>query len=519
MKISYSVRAFVVYFVILGSLLWFLLDNAIERLNVGMRQSAESVLVDTANLFATLIEQELSADATFKDSVSPLQRLFETTASRQLVAQIYQVTKTSIDSAVYVTDAKGLVIYDSNGTETGLDFSQWRDVRLTLEGQYGARTSFIDTSRTEPEDAKAMYVAAPIRSGSLIMGVVSVSKPIASLEAHLVTETRQLQRYAFALLFFGLVTAYLLSLWFTYALNKISRFANKMAEGKQIETPMFRDSRLDDLAQSISHMRHQLDGKEYVENYIHSLTHELKTPITSIQGAVELLDENMPLEDRRRFLNNISNSNRRMSRLVERMLSLAKLEGLSELVETAEFDLLGPLLRLSEERAPSIAERNLSFEYSIGGKSISAAEYASELNLIPENQTLGFACVGDRTLITQAVANLLDNAINFAADGSIITIQMDVETASIRPSVKGSGERLPQDFSVRVINQGPAIPLYALPKLYDRFFSLPREIGGAESKSTGLGLSFVKEIMKLHNGQVRLDNTDDGVAASLKWTL
>ena len=519
MKISYSVRAFVAYFVILGSLLWFLLDNAIERLNVGMRQSAESVLVDTANLFAILIEQELVTEDQLIDSITPLQRLFETTARRELVAQIYQVTKTSIDSAVYVTDENGRVIYDSMGSKTGMDFSQWRDVRLTLEGQYGARTSFIDASRTEPEDAKAMYVAAPIRKGARILGVVSVSKPIASLEAHLVTETRQLQRYAFALLFFGLVTAYLLSLWFTYALNKISRFANKMAEGKQIDTPMFRDSRLDDLAQSIAHMRHQLDGKEYVENYIHSLTHELKTPITSIQGAVELLDENMPLEDRRRFLNNISNSNRRMSRLVERMLSLAKLEGLSELVDTSEFDLIGPLIRLNEERTPSLAERNLAIEYSISGSRIMADDLAHELDGSAEQKTYGFACFGDRTLITQAVANLLDNAINFATEGSRIRIELNVQPSSHRPSGKSTGVNQRLDFSVRVVNQGPAIPLYALPKLYDRFFSLPREIGGAESKSTGLGLSFVKEIMKLHNGRVRLDNTPDGVSACLEWTL
>jgi two-component system sensor histidine kinase CreC len=61
--------------------------------------------------------------------------------------------------------------------------------------------------------------------------------------------------------------------------------------------------------------------------------------------------------------------------------------------------------------------------------------------------------------------------------------------------------------------------MYALPKLYDRFFSLPREIGGAQSKSTGLGLSFVKEIMKLHNGRVRLENTASGVSACLEWSL
>jgi len=489
MKISYSLRAFAIYFVILGSLIWFTLDNAIERLNDGMRQSAESVMVDMANVVASLVENSLESTSNKSIETSQLTQVFDSLKQRQLSAQIYQVTKTSVDSQVYVSDQNGIVIYDSNGQRTGQDFSKWRDVRLTLDGQYGARTSYIDQTRTEPDDPKAMVVAAPIKHQNEIIGVVSVLKPINSLEGHLLTESTQLQRYAFALLLLALVIGYLLSLWFTHSLNKIANYANDMAEGKKVDPPLLHDSRLADLSDSISHMRKQLDGKEYVENYIHSLTHELKTPITSIRGAVELIDENMPTEDRVRFLNNISTSNHRMSQLVDRMLSLAKLEGLTELVATSEFDFIPTLKRLLEERAPTIDSKQIKIVYPMQAN---------------------FHCTGDKVLISQAVANLLDNAIRFCARNGQIDISLETEQLDEK-----------DNYCISIYNQGEAIPDFALNKLYERFFSLPSSSDETEpethAKSTGLGLSFVKEIMKLHAGSVNVKNAHNGVLAMLVW--
>lgn len=480
MKISYSLRAFGIYIVILGSLIWFTLDNAIERLNDGMRQSAESVLVDVAHLLATFIEDEAIDNGRL--STTQLKRVLERLSVREFSAQIYQVTKTTVDSEIYVTDDKGIIIYDSTGEQVGEDYSLWRDVRLTLDGQYGARTSFRNQHRTEPDDPKVMIIAAPVKFNDKTIGVVSVLKPIDSLEGHLLTETQQLRNYAFVLLGLALVLGYLLSLWFTHSLNKLAKYANSMAEGKNVAPPQMRDDRLAKLSESISYMRSQLDGKEYVENYIHSLTHELKTPITSIRGAVELMSEDMPKQDRELFLNNISTSNQRMGRLVDRMLSLAKLEGTTELISQEEFDLLPTIKRLVQERSQITERRQIKINYP--------------------NQTC-FLCRGDRVLIGQAIANLLDNAIRFCSQAGHI----DMSLASQNDKT-----------SITLFNQGEAIPDFALAKLYDRFFSLPpSNQNDSIGKSTGLGLSFVKEIMKLHKGRVTIENTRAGVLASLSW--
>ena len=483
MKISYSLRAFAIYFAILGCLIWFTLENAIERLNDGMRQSAESVLVDSSHILAALIESQLQDDSQ-QPPIEQISAVFENVNQRTISAQIYQINKRHIDSDVYVTDKDGIVLYDSSGEHQGKDFSAWRDVNRTLKGEYGARSSFIDQKHTEPDDPKAMIIAAPIKHQGNLIGVVSIVSPISSLERHLSAETTQLQRYGFALFILALILGYLLSLWFTHSLNRISNYATNMAEGKKVDAPKLADSRLADLTEAISYLRSQLDGKEYVENYIHSLTHELKTPITSIGGAIELIDDSMSPKDRAMFLNNISTSNQRMSRLVDRMLSLAKLEGLTELVSTTEFDIVPTINRLSQERSPMLSASHIELE-------------------LPTQRH--FECFGDKVLISQAVANLLDNAIGFCKPSGTVKINL----------AKQDGY-----YHIEVFNQGEPIPDFALSKLYERFFSLPRPNQDQQNtKSTGLGLSFVKEIMKLHGGNVEISNRDDGVLAVLSWPI
>ncbi|NND00709.1 MAG: GHKL domain-containing protein, partial [Gammaproteobacteria bacterium] len=133
--------------------------------------------------------------------------------------------------------------------------------------------------------------------------------------------------------------------------------------------------------------------------------------------------------------------------------------------------------------------------------------HRQQITVVPPGQKR-FDCQGDKVLISQAVANLLDNAISFCQQHGEV---------SIRLTSQKNGDLT--EYQVRIHNQGEPIPQFALHKLYDRFFSLPRpaEAQGS-SKSTGLGLSFVKEVMKLHHGTVTVENTQSGVAATLVWS-
>lgn len=475
-KISFSLRAFVVYFIILATLSWFILDKAIERLNVALRQSAESVLVDTANLLATSLEQEFN-DQTL--DTWRIERLFSAAYQRKIDAQIYNVLKEHIDTEVYVTNRDGMVVYDSSGQHTGEDFSEWRDVRLTLEGEYGARTSFRDPEKTAEGDAKIMVIAAPIRQVSEVVGVVSVVKPIRSLEVFLLDESTQLKQYAIGLLALAMLLGYGVSYSFTSAISRLARFANEMAAGKKVARPEFMDKRFSNLSRAIAHLRQQIDGKEYVENYVHSLTHELKTPITAIQASSELLSEDLPSEERQKFIDNIQTSNSRMSSLVDRVLSLARLEGLSGVSKNTPFNLAESVSELVRERSAIVGDRRIQVVCEIPA------------DLQP---------VGDALLLSQAISNLLDNAIEFCPEGGLVRV---------------AACHMNGGYQVSVFNQGNLLDDFVLEKAFDRFFSMPGRY--RHGKSTGLGLSFVREIMSLHQGSALLRNSEGGVVAILWW--
>ena len=481
LKMSYGIRAFAIYVLILGGLGWFILEHAVERLNDGMRQSAENVMVDSVNILASLIEAQTAQHSQIQTNL--LEQILKSSKSRELKAKIYQVDKTLVGAEVYVTNQAGMVIYDSTGRDEGKDYSSWRDVYLTLSGQYGARTSFVSQSTEQAEtDPKMMVVAAPINIDQKIAGAISLAVPIDSLNSHLATESRQLKHTLYLALTVAIVIGFLLSVFFSRSMAKIATFADKMANGDSVGRPKFLDQRLSDLSASVENLRRQLDGKRYVESYIHGLTHELKTPITSIRGATELLNEGLAPEDQKRFLKNINRSNQRMALLVDRMLGLAKLENQTELIDPKQYEL-----------SDLINEVVSQFDHSANSKHI---------NLICK-PTKPCQAMGDPELIYQAISNLVDNAIKFADPNSDIHIEY------------GRAENYIQ---LKIWNQGNHIPNYALPRVFERFFSLPSNgLDGVSSKSTGLGLGFVKQVMKLHQGQASLENRENGVQALLKW--
>jgi len=113
--------------------------------------------------------------------VADLRAALDAALRRDLGASIQELQKRTVDLRVYVTDARGIVLYDSDsGRDEGQDYSRWHDVYWTLRGSYGARAS-----RDVPDDpySSVHYVAAPIRSGGRIVGALSVGKPVRSCAA------------------------------------------------------------------------------------------------------------------------------------------------------------------------------------------------------------------------------------------------------------------------------------------------------------------------------------------------
>jgi two-component system sensor histidine kinase CreC len=466
-----GVRIFLVYFLFVGLAGWFVLSTVMDEIRPGVRQSTEETLVDTANLLAEILRDEVKNGSLAQGRLPELLKAY---GQRQPQAQIWGVEKRAVSHRIYVTDARGIVLLDSSGAAVGQDYSRWNDVYLTLRGEYGARSTREDPA---DEDSSVMYVAAPIKDGAQIIGVVSVAKPNQSLQPYIERSQRRLGWLGAGLIVLGLLIGGALSWWLSGSLRQLTRYAGAVSRGERAELPELRGGELKQLAAAVQKMRTELEGKAYVEQYVHTLTHELKSPLAAIRGAAELLESEMPAEQRQRFVANIASEGARLQQLIERLLNLALVEQRQGLEERVAVDLHGLAEELLQAQAARIQAAGLRME-----------------NTIPA----GLLVQGERFLLRQALANLLDNALDFTPAGGLLRFSAETHDGRVE---------------LALYNQGAAIPDYALPRLTERFYSLPRPASGR--KSTGLGLNFVQEVALLHGGELALRNVEGGVRASL----
>ena len=475
-QLSLTLRLFIVCSVLVTVVGWLALRQVQHEIKPALRSSTEETLVDTANLLAELVAGDLRAGTLAQGD---LMRVLEAYGARQLNADIWGVRKQGVTHRVYVTDARGIVLVDSTGRDVGRDFSHWNDVVRTLRGEYGARTS----NEVAGDDRTAvMYVAAPVRDADRIIGVVTVSKPVSAVQPYIERAQREFLRLAGLFVAGGLAFGVLLSWWLSNSIRRLTRYADAVTAGERPAVPSLPGRELNQLAAALDTMRARLEGKAYVERYVQTLTHELKSPLAAIHGAAELLRQDMSAAQRERFLTNIEVEAARLSSLTGRLLHLAQVEQRREL----------------EEREPVLV-RPLVEELLAGLESRLAMTGVTAENAVPADAQVS----GERFLLRQALSNLLDNAIDFSPPGGAVRISAGEDSLPDgAPAV-----------AVSVFNKGEPIPDFALPRATERFYSLARP--GTGRKSTGLGLNFVQEVAQLHGGVFRLANEPGGVRAGL----
>lgn len=450
---------------VIGAMVWY---SALITANLKPRywQAMEETLVDTAEVLAAQIAEDSHGDAPFTATMAAT---FQTVLHRTLDARIYELHKTSVDLHICITDSHGIVCYDSaDPTAVGRDDSRWNDVYLTLRGKYGARAT-----RRDPKDDRStvLHVAAPIRRGSQVLGVVSVSKPIDAITPAVQAHTDGLFLGAILVtLIVGLLSV-LATIWITAPLTKLTNFVRQITQGKRPNLPRLGPKEIAVLGQVIQDMRERLEGRAYAERYVQDLTHELKSPLTGIRAAAELLEEDLPLAERERFLRNLRGECERLHSIVERLLSLSSLERRDTLEHREIIDLDALLQTVIADYQSRMVERSLT--------------------LTVEMQPA--TTQGDAFLLRQAIGNLLQNAIEFSPLGGQIHLTL---------SIDGS------QACINIDDHGPGVPPYAQERLFERFFSLPRPDTG--KKGTGLGLALVREVARLHQGSADLSQREGG---------
>jgi two-component system sensor histidine kinase CreC len=388
------------------------------------------------------------------------------TAAEDWTAKLATLPKQAELLRIYACDQRGKVLFDSAGRDAG------RIYHWNMFGG-GPRAS---ENYTQPNVAVVegeLRVAAPVRRGEELVGWVGVGRPLAA-----VAEGVRAARWRLVISMGGIALVMVVAGWWiaarlTRSLERLTAHVRAVRDGRPSAAPTSRAREIAELSRAFEEMREALEGRQHVERYTQALAHEVKAPLAAIRGAAELLEENMPVEQRAKFLGNIRGETARIQRIIERLLELSSLEARKQLRQTERVGVTA----LAEEAAatlrPAFAARGVKLEVRAGD---------------------GEIC-GERVLLREALVNLLQNALEFSPAGGGVTLGAVTEAGKVRFVVEDGG---------------PGVPDYALPRVFERFYSLPRP--GTDRKSTGLGLALVREIAHLHGGEVVLVNRAGGGA-------
>lgn len=469
-----GLRLFLGFFLIVGLAAFFVMRVFVNEVKPGVRQAMESTLVDAANVLAVMAADDLKsghiADGRFVRDLALAQR-------RELNATVWQFPKRSIDYRISITDARGIVVYDSTGRDVGRDNSRWNDVYRTLRGEYGARSS---PATPGDEEHTVMHVAAPIRDGDELIGVLTLSQPNETFEPFIAASQRNIMRRGGWLIGLSALIGLLMTWWLMRGINRLNRYAQAVSAGERVPPLPVRRDEIGDLGRAVETMRRKLEGKAYVEQYVQSLTHEMKSPLAAIRGAAELLQESLPEEDRKRFAHNIQTQEQRLTETIDKLLALAEVEQ------------HGWLQKLEPVNVASLLTES--------GEDVSAKLVASGLALSVDVHDQQATVQGDPYLLRQAISNLLDNAIAFSPSAGRISL---------------SSRTVDRYIEILVADEGPGIPDYAQDRVFERFYSLARPSTGL--RSSGLGLPFVREVARLHGGEAGLASLEaSGALATLR---
>lgn len=473
------------------------------------QQVIEDTLLDTSQILAASLQVPLQSGELFEDNFQQqldsafigtptITKSSDNIASSRSIDSIKEpihLKKTRSSFRIYVTDSNGKVIYDSLPTPSnaeGEDYSRWNDVYLTLRGQYGARSTADANSK---RNGSIMYVAQPIKDeGGNLIGVVSVGKPVDSVLPYLDNTRNRMLITALLISIVALILAGLVAWWLKQSITLVTQYTSALAEDTK-KPYFYLGHELNSLTDTIETMKHRLENRAYVTDYVHTLTHELKSPLTAIRASSELLeDDGLDYEDRQMLIQAIGEQSIKMQQLIDRLLLLAKIEQPSFKLNRQLTPLLPLLQSLTKDNAAKLQQQQLSpIEIYIDNKRF------TETTALSPNILANTSVFADQFWLVQVLQNVLDNAIHFADS----TVNIHVHNIA-------------QTVTIDIFNDGKLLPDYAVDKAFDRYFSLSHQTqkehtsmsSGALKKGTGLGLTLVKQVIEHHGGHVAIRNVN-----------
>lgn len=330
-----------------------------------------------------------------------------------------------------------------------------------------------------------LSVMAPVTLGMDVVGYVSLHLPMSTV----IQQRDQIMNNIYIL--FGLFMLIVLAIIPVFSfmiyrpLQKIIQGADAFASGNlKYNIPVGKEDELGYLALTLNYMSDELAKTgDYQRKFIANVSHDFRSPLTSIKGYTEaILDGTIPPDMQEKYLNIVVYETDRLYKLTQSLITLNDLDNQSRQLDYSHFD----INRVIKTTAAT-------FEGTCRDKRIS-------IELLLTGQTLFVHA--DMGQIQQVLYNLIDNAIKFSPEDSVIKIESTLKHETVFISVKDSGCGIPKD---------------SLTKIWDRFYKIDTS-RGKDRKGTGLGLSIVKEIISSHKQNINVISTE-GVGTEFIFTL
>ncbi len=332
---------------------------------------------------------------------------------------------------------------------------------------------------------KQILVGTAIKIDGTPAGYVFAVVPYqATVVPYLLQQSRLYIGAAFVAMMLVLFFAYILSYRMVAPLQEMSRLTKKYAKGDFSERIYIKgEDELSDLAVSLNKMADSLSLMEKSRrNFVGNVSHELKTPMTTIGGFVDgILDGTIPPRQQKKYLQIVSKEVKRLSNTVVSMLSLSKIEAGEEQLHYTE-------VNMNQLMFDSL----LCFEDSID----SSHYHVEGFEKMPP-----VTAWGDEGMLFQVLYNLFDNAVKFTERGGTIRVQMKSDVNRV---------------TVWISNTGQGIPQAELNHVFERFYKLDKS-RSENVKGVGLGLNLVKTIVTLHGGEITAFCSDNKVTTFTFW--
>lgn len=432
---------------------------------------------DALNDVVTIAATQLQNTSLLREAVVKNPELAQ--AIQQSMALISETSSTTI----FFTDGEGRLTLCSEGpTSASLGKTVPQAALRAAESAKG----FFETGTLDGIFPNRFYtVGSAVRDGEgLVQGYVFASTSAASLNVFISDMFSSFILSAGLMLLASSVLAIFFTTRLTTPLRRISEAARKFGGGDfSVRVPVDGDDEVAQLAITFNNMARNLETIDSSRaSFMGNIAHELRTPMTSIKGFIDgMLDGTIPPEMREHYLGLVSQEVGRLTRLIQNMLDVSKLEAGEYKVNAQSYDIWESLTSVVFSAEQRIESRHIDIQ-----------------GLAPQ-KTVVYA---DQDLVYQVVYNLLDNAIKFTPEGGYIKFSVQKGGGYVTVSVRNSGEGISKD---------------ALPYVFDRFYKEDKS-RGLNTKGSGLGLHICKVLVSLSGGKIWAES-EEGQWCQFSFTL